>query len=263
MKIAVSGKGGTGKTTTAALLARTFMQRGFKVLAIDADPNTTLAFSLGITPEEADKIIPISENSNLIEEKTGVKPSSYGSLFRLSFRVDDIVQKFSVESPVGVPLLVMGAVRSAGQGCMCPANTLIRALLRHLLTKREEVVVVDMVAGVEHLGRGTVKHIDVMLIVCEPNLKSLETAKRIFKLSKEMGLRNIFSIGNKVCDDTDGQRIQQYCQKNKIPLLGLIPYDEEIKRTDATGETVIDISNPTIGVKSIIQIGEQLLEKVQ
>jgi CO dehydrogenase maturation factor len=261
MKIAVSGKGGTGKTTTAALLARTFMQRGFKVLAIDADPNTTLAFSLGITPEEADKIIPISENSNLIEEKTGVKPSSYGSLFRLSFRVDDIVQKFSVESPVGVPLLVMGAVRSAGQGCMCPANTLIRALLRHLLTKREEVVVVDMVAGVEHLGRGTVEHIDVMLIVCEPNLKSLETAKRIFKLSNEMGLKNIFAIGNKVYNDTDGKRIQQYLKKNKIPLLGLIPYDEEIKRTDATGDTVIDIANPTTGVKSIIRIGERLLKK--
>ena len=116
MKIAVSGKGGTGKTTIAALLARIFMQKGFKVLAIDADPNTTLAFSLGITPEEADKILPISENSNLIEEKTGVKPGSYGSLFRISFQVDDIVQKFSVDSPVGVPLLIMGAVRSAGQG---------------------------------------------------------------------------------------------------------------------------------------------------
>jgi CO dehydrogenase maturation factor len=263
MKIAVSGKGGTGKTTTSALLARTFKQRGFKVLAIDADPNTTLAFSLGLSPEEADKIIPISENSNLIEEKTGVKPGSYGSLFRLSFRVDDIVEKFSVESPVGIPLLIMGAVRSAGQGCMCPANTLIRALLRHLFTKREEVVIVDMVAGVEHLGRGTVEHIDVMLIICEPSVKSLETAKRIFNLSKEMGLRNIFTIGNKVYDDTDEKRIQQYCQKNKLPLLGLIPYDEEIKRADATGETVIDIAKPTIGVQNILLIGERLLKKVQ
>jgi len=261
MKIAVSGKGGTGKTTISALLARTFLQKGFKVLAIDADPNTTLAFSLGITPEEADKISPISENLNLIEEKTGVKPGSYGSLFRLSFRVDDIVQKFSVESPVGVPLLIMGAVKSAGQGCMCPANTLIRALLRHLLTKHKEMVVVDMVAGVEHLGRGTVKYIDVMLIVCEPNLKSLETAKRIFRLSNEMGLKNIFTIGNKVCDDFDEKMIKQYFKKNKIPLLGFIPYDEVIKKTDATGRTVIDISNPTPGVKSIIRIGERLLNK--
>lgn len=263
MKIAVSGKGGTGKTTISALLARIFLQRGFKVLAIDADPNTTLAFSLGITPEEADKIIPISENSNLIEEKTGVKPDSSGSIFRLSFRVDDIVQKFSVESPVGVPLLIMGAVKFAGQGCMCPANTLIRALLRHLLTKREEVIVVDLVAGVEHLGRGTVEYIDVMLIVCEPNLKSLETAKRIFRLSNELALRNIFAIGNKVCDDADEKRIKQYLQKNKIPLLGFVPYDEEIKRTDAIEGAVIDISNPTIGVKNIIQIGEQLLKKAQ
>ena len=261
MKIAVSGKGGTGKTTISAILARTFMQRGFKVLAIDADPNANLALSLGIPPEEAEKITPISENSDLIEEKTGVRPESYGTVFRLSFRVDDIVEKFSVDSPEGIHLLVMGAVRSAGQGCMCPANALVRALLRYLLTKREEVVVVDMVAGLEHLGRGTVEYVDAMLIVSEASLKSLETAKRIYKLSKEMGLKKVFSVGNKVIDDSDERMIRQFFEDNKIPLLGLIPYDEEIRRTDAKGGTVIDISNPTAGVLSMMRIGEMLLDR--
>jgi CO dehydrogenase maturation factor len=260
MKIAVSGKGGTGKTTISAILARAFMQRGFKVLAIDADPNANLALSLGIPPEEAEKIIPISENSNLIEEKTGVKPESYGMVFRLSFRVDDIVEKFSVNSPEGVPLLTMGVVRSAGEGCMCPANALIRALLRHLLTKRKEVVVVDMVAGLEHLGRGTVEYVDAILIVSDANLKSLETAKRIYRLSKDMGLKKVFSVGNKVIDDSDERVIRQFFADNAIPLLGLIPYDEEIRRTDAKGGTLIDISNPTSGVLSMMRIGEILLD---
>jgi len=261
MKIAVSGKGGTGKTTITSILARTFMKRGCKVLAIDADPNANLALSLGILPEEAEKITPISENFNLVEEKTGVRPESYGMIFRLSFRVDDIVEKFSVDSPEGIHLLVMGAVRSAGQGCMCPANALVRALLRHLLTKREEVVVVDMVAGLEHIGRGTVEHVDAMLIVSEANLKSLETAKRICKLSKEMGLKKVFSVGNKVYDDSDERMIRRFFKDNKIPLLGLIPFDEEIRRTDAKGGTLIDISNPSAGVLSMMRIGEILLDK--
>ena len=261
MKVAVSGKGGTGKTTITALLARTFMKRGYKVLAIDADPNANLALSLGIPQEKAENITPISENLDLIEEKTGVRPESYGKIFRLSFRVDDIVEKFCVKSPVGVHLLVMGAVRSAGQGCMCPANTLVKTLLRYILTKLEEMIIIDMVAGLEHLGRGTVENVDVMLIISEANLKSLETAKRIYKLSKEMGLKKVFSIGNKIVDDSDERMIRKFFEDNKIPLLGIIPYDEEIRRTDAKGGTVIDISNPTEGVLSMMKMGEMLLTR--
>ena len=188
MKIAVSGKGGVGKTTVSAILARTFVEKGLKVLAIDADPSVNLPLSLGVPVEATAAIQPIAENADLVTEKTGVRPDTYGGVFRLSFRVDDLVDRFAVTTPSGVYLLVMGAVRSAGQGCMCPANSLVRTLLRHLLTERDEVVVVDLVAGIEHLGRGTAAHVDTMLIVSEPSLKSLETARRVFTLSKEAGI---------------------------------------------------------------------------
>lgn len=256
MKIAISGKGGVGKTTIAGTLARSLHERGLKVLAIDADPNSNLALALGMSPGEAEEIIPIAENASLIEEKTGVKPDSGGVLFRLSFRVDDLIERFSVETPSGVNLIVMGAVRSSGQGCMCPANALIRALLRYLLTKRDEVAIVDMEAGVEHFGRGTAEHVDAMLIVTEPNLKSLETVKRICRLSKEMGIKTIFVIGNKITDFYDGEIVEKFCKANDMSLLGLVPYDEDVRKSDARG-TMPDMHSESL--LSIQQIGSKLL----
>ena len=260
MKIAVSGKGGVGKTTVSAILARMFVEKGLKVLAIDADPNVNLSLSLGMSVEEAEKIQPIAENADLVVEKTGVLPDTYGGVFRLSFRVDDIVDRFSVTTPSGVHLLVMGAVRSAGQGCMCPANSLVRTLLRHLFTKRDEVIVVDLVAGIEHLGRGTAAHVDKMLIVSEPSLKSLETARRVFTLSKEAGIEDIWALGNKIIEDVNGVRVRQFFARYKIPLLGLIPYDEAIRQADAIGYIAMDRGeNYSVGVQCIREMGDALL----
>ena len=260
MKIAVSGKGGVGKTTIAGVLARTLVHRGFKVLAIDADPNANLALSLGISPNMAEKIVPISENADLIEEKTGVRPGSSGSVFRLSFRVDDILDNFSLKSPDGVNLLVMGAVKAAGGGCMCSANALVRSLLRYLLVKRDEAVVVDMEAGTEHLGRGTAEAVDVMLVVTEANLKALETAKRVYKLSEELGIKRIFIVGNKVVGPSDEDMIRRFCDDNDLPLLELIPYDEEMRQADARGDTLIDFSSSSKGISAIQKMGEKLLK---
>jgi CO dehydrogenase maturation factor len=258
MKVAVSGKGGVGKTTVAGTLARIFARKGFKVLAIDADPNANLGLTLGVPLDRAKTVVPVSENASLIEEKTGVKPESYGGVFRLSFSVDDVINRFGVQTLDGVTLLVMGVVRSAGQGCMCPANALVRALIRHLLVKREEAVVLDMEAGTEHLGRRTAEHVNVMLIVSDANRKSLETARNIYALSREMGVEQAFIVGNKVLDSFEEEVIKEYCADNGLSLLTLIPYDEEIRKNDVRGET-LTLSKASSGLNAIKTLSERLL----
>ena len=262
MKIAISGKGGVGKTTIAGIMAQTLAKRGFKVLAIDADPNANLGLTLGIPLEVVQKIVPISENSNLIREKTGVGPESYGKIFRLSFRVDDIVDNFAVKSPSGVNLLIMGTVKSAGEGCTCPANALIRALLRHILVRRDEFVIVDMEAGIEHLGRGTAEYVDCMLIVLEPNLKSIETAKKICNLSRELKIRNIFLVGNKIFDTNDEAIIKE-AYGDTGALLGFIPYDEKIKKADAEGDWSIDSIRNSEGISKVQELMNKIIDKCQ
>ena len=257
MKIAVSGKGGVGKTTISALLARAFSERGYTVLAIDADPNPNLALALGVPLEQAGGIVPISENAPLIEEKTGTKPQNYGGVFRLSFQVDDIIRRFGISTPAGVGLVVMGAVRSAGQGCMCPANALIRSLLRHLLMKPDEAAIVDMEAGIEHFGRGTAEHVDAMLVVTDSGLSSLETAKRICRLSRDAGIRRVFLVGNRVTND-DSQAIKSYSESIDVPLIGLLPYDKLLRQLDTSRQEQGFLLNASQGYAAVGQICKRL-----
>ena len=259
LKIAVVGKGGVGKTTIAGTLACILSRRGFKVLAVDADPNANLAYTLGLKAEEADKITPISENWSLIEEKTGVPPESYGGVFRLSFTVDDIIDRYAVDTPCGVSLLVMGVVRSASQGCMCPANALIRSLLRYMLVKMNEVVVADMEAGTEHLGRGTAKHVDYMLVVAEPTLKSLKTAQHIRDLALALGVRNIFLIGNKVMDERDERAIREFAEKKDLQIIGMVPYDPEVREAELSGTPIIFNSPSSSAVCAIEDLCNRLI----
>ncbi len=258
MKIAVSGKGGVGKTLVAGVLAEFLVRKDFKVLAIDADPAPNLALTLGIPLDEAQKIVPISENKHLIESKT---KTGFSGVYRLSFTVDDIIEKFAVKSPYGVNLLVMGTVRSAGEGCTCPANAVVRALLQHLLIARDEAVVMDMEAGVEHMGRGTAKHVDTMLIIADPGMKSLETAKRIYDLAKEAGLKRVFLVGNKVASRRGRQSIEEFATRNRIPLLALIPYDDVLLKADMLGETPLKYADDSASLATIRKLGERLLEE--
>jgi len=255
VKVAVSGKGGVGKTLIAGGLAVSFVNKGLKTIAIDADPSPNLALTLGLSPNDARKIIPISENKELIESKTS---TSYSGVFRLSFSVDDIVRDFSVETPFDVNLVIMGTVQSMGSGCTCPANAVVRALLRHLVVERNEAVILDMEAGVEHIGRATAKHVDVMLIVTDANLKSLETAKRIYELAVKGGIKRIFLVGNKIANEAQKEVIKNYAEKNSLRILDFVPFDQKVVEAEMRGETPLKNSESD-AVNAIKQVCSELM----
>jgi CO dehydrogenase maturation factor len=234
MKIAVSGKGGVGKTLVAAGLARGFAERGLKTIAIDADSSPNLGLTLGLSTGETRKIVPITENKELVESKTS---TGYSGVYRLSFTVDDIVHDYSVTTPFGVNLIVMGTVRSMGSGCMCAPNAVIRALLRHLIVDRNEAVVLDLEAGVEHIGRGTARQVDALLIVADSNLKSLEIAKHIHDLAANAGMKHLYLIGNRIMNETQKEAVISYAEKNGLSTLAFIPFDEKVTEADMLGET--------------------------
>lgn len=257
MKIAVSGKGGVGKTLVSGTLASFFAQKGFKVMAIDADPSPNLALTLGISVEEANKIVPISENAELLESKT---KTDFPGVFKLHFTVDDIIEDNGMKSPYGVNLLVMGTVKSAGSGCACGANAVVRELLRYLIVDMDEIVVVDMEAGVEHMGRGTASQVDIMIIVADSSRKSLEIAKKLSGFAHQAGINNVFVVGNRVRDPEEKELITDFTKKNGLPLLALIPYDDIIVKADRVGEPPLKYAETSESVKAIQMIGEKLLQ---
>jgi len=259
MKIAVSGKGGVGKTLLAGGLARGFAERKFKTIAIDADSSPNLALTLGLTAEEARKIKPISENKELVESKTD---SGYNGIYNLNFRVDDIVKDYSVLTPLGVNLIVMGTVHSMGAGCMCAPTAVIRALLRYLVVEADEAVVLDLEAGVEHIGRGTARQVDVLLIVADSNLKSLEIAKHIHELASAAGMQKLYLVANRVMNDEQKAAIQSFADQNGIQVLDFIPFDTGVTESDMRGKTPL-LNKEIPSVKAIDNICELLLKETE
>ncbi|UCD07958.1 MAG: AAA family ATPase [Dehalococcoidales bacterium] len=227
MKIAISGKGGVGKTLLTSLLSKFFSQSGYSVIAIDADPDANLAATLGFP--DPDKITPISEMADLIEERTGARPGQSAPYFKLNPKVDDIPEKFAAKMD-GIRLMLMGRVKRGGAGCYCPESALLQTLMSHLLLARNEIIMMDMEAGIEHLGRGTAKAVDTLIIVVEPGRRSIETAESIKGLASEIGLENLAVVGNKVRNESDRDFI-----KSNLPgfqFLGFIPYDQAVIEAD-------------------------------
>ena len=237
MKIAVTGKGGVGKTTLASTLARLYADEGRTVLAADVDPDANLGLALGLTQEEVNSIIPISKMRTLVEERTGATYAN--KFFKLNPYVSDIPDKFSKDVN-GVKLLVMGTVETGGSGCVCPEHVMLKSIISALIFRKDDVVVMDMEAGLEHLGRGTASMMDQFITVIEPGARSIQTYGKVRQLAVDLGITKVNVVANKVRNEDDERFIREHIPEEN--LLGFIHYNEGIIDADRKGLSPYDVS---------------------
>jgi CO dehydrogenase maturation factor len=255
MKIAVTGKGGVGKTTLSSILSYLFAAEGNKVIAVDADPDANLASALGVPREAAEKIRPIAEMNELIEERTGAKPGSAG-IYKLNPKVDDLPEGIGYKIG-GITLMIMGKSKAASSGCYCPENVLLRRLLKHLVVERNEVVIVDMEAGIEHLTRGTADSVDAFIVVIEPGQRSIQTAGVVREMAKGLGVKNVFVVANKVRGEEDLEFVKKGI--GSLELAGHISFSHSIMEADIKGDSPFKFAPQT--VEEVKQI-KAAIEKV-
>lgn len=253
MKLAVTGKGGVGKTTLASVLARLYAEEGKKVLAVDVDPDANLGLALGFSEAETAAITPIAKMKDLINERTGASSDGLGKFFKINPRVDDIPDRFAKEKN-GVKFLVMGTVETGGAGCVCPEHVMVKQLLSHLVVARDDAVIMDMEAGLEHLGRGTAAMMDRFIVVVEPGARSLQTFHKVQALALDLGVKRVQAVANKV----RGKEDEEYF-KDLIPaedFLGFIRFSDEVISADRQGVSPFDTSAAV--KEDIRRIKEQL-----
>jgi CO dehydrogenase maturation factor len=256
LKLAISGKGGVGKSTLAATLSRLWAADGCRVLAIDADPDANLASALGIPSNLRESVHTISEERELVEERTGAKAGQFGQMFSLNPDVAGIAEKYGVTHE-GVHLVVLGAVKRADGGCACPESVLLKSLVRNLVLHRDEIVLLDMEAGIEHLGRGTAMGVDMMVAVVEPGSRSVETALRVRDMAAGLGIKKFAVVLNK-SNDAEEDAKWMHGQFGDDCVIGVIPYDTRIIESDRTGRALVDMGyedliEPYIAIKSRLE----------
>ena len=253
MKIAITGKGGVGKTTVSSILSRLYADEGYRVLAVDADPDANLALALGFTKKEIDEIVPISEIKDLIAERTGAQSGSIGSFFKMNPKVDDIPERYC-RTLNGVSLLTMGTVDTGGSGCVCPEHVLLKRLTPHLVLQNKDVVIMDMEAGIEHLGRGTASGVDAFIVVIEPGVRSLQTFEKVKKLANDIGVSEIKVVANKIRNKEDEDFIRDNVGDS---LLGFIHYSKDVIDSDRNNQSAYDAD---LNLKEEIKIIKNAIE---
>ncbi len=240
-RISVAGKGGVGKTTITGTLGRLWGRQGRPTILVDCDPSTNLASALGIEAEERIERTPLACDHDLVEDRVGVRPGeSYGQMFRLNPDVEDILDTYGMDGADGTKLLTLGTISTGGSGCFCPESALLKALMRHLVFKRDEIVIMDMAAGVEHLGRGTAEKVDLMLIVVEPGARSVDTAIQVKGLGADLGIKRYATIFNKVPEGVDLSTLAKRLEEEDIVLLGTLPFDSALIEADMLDVAVMD-----------------------
>jgi CO dehydrogenase maturation factor len=253
MKIAVSGKGGVGKTTLAAMLARALAEKGLNVLAVDADPDANLGQALGFP--DYDKLTPVSEMKDLIDERTDSQGGALGTFFKLNPTVSDLPDKLSVEHD-GVRLMVMGTVKKGGGGCICPASTMLKALMTHMVLLGKDALILDMEAGLEHLGRGTSRGVDFLVVVVEPGRRSIETAGNIKRLAADLGVNRVLIVGSKTRGPEDREFLQKALADHEF--LGFIDFDPDVIKADMEARCPADAAPRSQAVA--MEMAEKLLK---
>lgn len=248
-----------GKTTLTVFLAKKFADDGKDVVVVDADPSPNLAIAMGLSEEQRKRIVPIATMLDLIEERTGARPGqTIGGLFNLNPKVDDLLDRFGIETPHRIKLLVLGALKTGGSGCFCPESSLLRALLKHLVVEGKEVFIMDMEAGVEHLGRGTAANVDIMLIVVEASLKSVEIAAQIKKLAKDVGIRKVAAVANKLSSREEESAVERMLEERQIELLGTIPYEKNIVQAEMNGTSPLTAAGNEIVMEAVGEIKKKM-----
>ncbi len=257
MKIAITGKGGVGKTTLAAILSRIFAQEGYRVLAVDADPDSNLALAIGLPKEKIDKIVPISEMKQLVAERTNSTPGSFGKLFKMNPKVDDIPKRYCIKYN-DVNILTIGTVDKGGMGCFCPENVLLKKLTSYLILQNKDVVIMDMEAGIEHLGRGTAHGVDAFIVVVEPGIRSIQTYRQVRKLAMDIGINKVYIVGNKIRNEDDKKFIMGNVKG--IDCLGFIQYSDDVVNSDRVNKSPYDCDRKA--VQEIKKIKDKLVKGV-
>lgn len=257
MKIAITGKGGVGKTTFSSILSRIFAEEGYRVVAVDADPDANLALALGFPKQVYDTIVPISEMKNFVADRTASSVGSFGKMFKLNPKVDDIPENYCKEYN-GVRLLTLGTVDSGGSGCVCPEHVLLKRLCSHLILQNKDVVVMDMEAGIEHLGRGTAESVDAFIVVVEPGERSLQTYRKVKKLGNDIGVKKVFVVGNKIRNKEDEEFIMSNLEDGES--LGFIYYNQDVIDSDRSNLSPYDSS---IYVKEQVKLIKEKLMLLQ
>ncbi len=261
LKIAVSGKGGVGKTTVAGILARLFGMDGRDILVLDADPASNLASAVGVEREVSLRMIPLSRMLDMIEERTGVRPGGgYGGIFKMNPKVDDLAERFAVEGKDGVRLLVLGTIKTGGEGCFCPESALLKSLLKHLVLEEDQYLIMDMEAGLEHLGRGSSRHMDVMIVVVETGMRSVDIALMIKDLAAEIGIDRVVAVINKVYSQEAAEKVRIILEDQGIPVMATIPFNPQLVEADLLGISPMDLEGTDDVVEAISSIKHALEE---